>query len=806
MSRKIKKAAVLGAGIMGTGIAAHLANCGVKVYLLDIVLPEPSDEEKKQGLTKDSPAFRNKLANNAVKMAIKNRKPIPAFYHDSFADLISCGNLEDNLDWLGECDWVVEVVVENLEIKRKLFANVEKHMKKGSVISSNTSGLPIKEMVEGRSTEFKKNFLVTHFFNPVRFMRLLEIVSGTDTDPDIVKFMADFGTNVMGKGVVFGKDTPNFVGNRIGMYGLARTLKEMMDKDYSVEEVDTIVGEPMGRPKTAAFRTIDLVGLDTVVHIMDNCLEVLKDDEAREIFKAPEWIRKMVERKQLGNKTKGGFYKKEKTAEGKKLLVIDWKTGEYREKQKVRIDSIGVAKNTDDVVKRVKGLLAADDRAGQFAWPIFADSLIYSGNRVGEIADDIVQIDNAMKWGYNWSSGPFEAWDNMGFKEVCDRMKQDGKQLPPIAEAIISAGGPGFYKTDNGRKFFFDLKTKKYQPFPDDPKAVFLNVLKDQKHEIKGNMGATLIDMGDGVICCEFHTKMNSIDDDVIRMMHEALDMLEKDDKYIGMVIGNHGENFCVGANVMLLLANANQGNWDDVEFAVKAFQDTCMRLKYSPKPVVAAPFAMTLGGGMEISMGADRICAHADLFMGQVELGVGLIPGGGGTKELLIRYFEGIPEGAQNVSWLPYMQGVFQAIGMAKVSMSANEAMALNFMRRSDKIVTNKEHLLGTAKRMVQAMSLEGYTQPIPRKLKLPGENGYATLRMAIDSMCKQHQITEHEQVIAEKLAWVLCGGKTNPKFGVTEQYLLDLEREVFLFLLGTDKTKERITHFLMKGKPLRN
>jgi len=446
------------------------------------------------------------------------------------------------------------------------------------------------------------------------------------------------------------------------------------------------------------------------------------------------------------------------------------------------------------------------DRTGRFAWAVFADSLIYSGNRIGEIADDVVQIDNAMKWGYNWTSGPFEAWDAVGFKDTCDRMKADGKKLPAIAEAILEAGGEGFYKSDNGKKFFFDLSSKKYQPYPEDPKHIWLPALKERKQEINSNLGATLIDMGDGVICCEFHSKMNSIDEDILRMVNEGLELLEKDDKYKGMVIGNHGDNFCVGANVMLLLMNAKQGAWDQVEFGVKAFQDICMALKYSPKPVVAAPFAMTLGGGMEISMGADRICAHADLFMGQVELGVGLIPGGGGNKELLIRYMEGIPESAQNVNLTPYLQGVFEAVGMAKVSMSAHEAMAMKFLRPTDRIVTNKEHLLDTAKRMVQAMHLEGYIQPLPRKLKLPGEFGSKTFRMIIDSMCKQHQITEHEQVIAEKLAYVLCGGKTSPNIAVSEQYLLDIEREAFLFLLGTEKTQERISHFLMKGKPLRN
>ncbi|HUU01232.1 MAG TPA: 3-hydroxyacyl-CoA dehydrogenase/enoyl-CoA hydratase family protein [Myxococcota bacterium] len=806
MSRKIEKAAVLGAGIMGTGIAAHLANCGISSYLLDIV-PRPSEEEKKKGVDTSTPAFRNKLATDAVKSALKNRKPIPSFYHDSFAELITCGNFEDNMYWLAECDWVIEVVVENLEIKRKVFTNIEKHMKPGAVISSNTSGLPIKEMVTGRSEAFKRQFLVTHFFNPVRFMRLLEIVAGADSDPEIVEFMADFGTNVLGKGVVFGKDTPNFVGNRIGIYGMMRTLKEMIDNDYTIEEVDAIVGQPMGRPKSAAFRTIDMVGLDTVVHITNKCHESLTDDEAREIFIPPDFIKTMIERKQFGNKTKGGFYKKGKDKDGKKqIMVLDWKTGEYRPKEKVRFDSVGVAKNTDDVNKRVKDLIAADDRAGKYAWAVMSDSLIYSANRVGEIAADIMQIDNAMKWGYNWNSGPFEAWDAVGFKDTCERIKKDGKKLPPIAEAILAAGGAGFYKSDNGKRMFFDLESKSYKPVREDPKKIWLPALKEQKREIDGNTSATLVDLGDGVICCEFHSKMNAIDDDVIRMMHAGLDLLEKNDDYIGMVIGNHGENFCVGANVMLLLMNAKAGNWDDVEFAVKAFQDTCMRLKYSPKPVVAAPFAMTLGGGMEISMGADRICAHADLFMGQVEMGVGLIPGGGGNKELLIRYTEGIPESVQNPNLTPYLQGIFEAIGMAKVTMSADEARALKFLRPSDKIVTNKEHVLHTAKRMVQAMHLEGYKQPLQRLLKLPGENGFATFRMVIDSMCKQHQITGHEQVIAEKLSWVLCGGKTSQRIAVSEQYLLDLEREAFLFLLGTEKTQERISYFLMNGKPLRN
>lgn len=806
MTPRIEKVGVLGAGIMGSGIAAHLANCGIRSVLLDIVPPDLTEDDRKNGIGRDSPEFRNRFATTGLANAVKNKKPIPAFYHDGFADLIRCGNLEDHMDWLADCDWVVEAVVENLGIKQKLFERVEKHVRPHAIVSSNTSGLAIREMTKGRSGGFRRNFLVTHFFNPVRFMRLLEIVPGDDTDPEVVRRMADFGTNVLGKGVVFGKDTTNFIGNRIGIYGLIRAVREMLEGGYTIEEVDAIVGEPMGRPKTAAFRTVDMVGLDTVVHILDNCYETLVADEERDIFKVPEFIRKMVAHKRLGDKTKGGFYKKMKDGEKKDILVLDHATGEYREKQKVRFDSIGAVRGVDDPVERLRKLLAADDRAAKFAWNVMRDSLIYSGNRVGEICDDIVQIDNAMKWGYNWSMGPFEAWDALGFQAVCDRMKGDGKQLPQIAEAILAAKGPGFYKADKGQTFYFDLAARSYRPVATDPKALRLPALKAIDRKVAGNDSATLVDMGDGVLCCEFHTKMNSLDDDIISMTNHGLDLLEKDDRWAGMVIGNQGENFCAGANIFILLMGAQQGAWDQIETAVRRFQDLCQRLKYSPKPVVAAPFAMTLGGGMEICMGADRICAHADLFMGQVEIGVGLIPGGGGHKELLIRHLEGIPEGAQNVNLTPYLQAIFQAIGMAKVTTSAHEAMALKFLRRSDKIVRNKDQLLGAAKRMVQAMALEGYEQPLPRKLRLPGEMGYATFRMVVDAMCKQNQITAHEQVIAEKIAWVLCGGKTVPAVEVSEQYLLDLEREAFLFLLGTQKTQERIQHFLMKGKPLRN
>lgn len=806
MSRKIEQAAVLGAGIMGSGIAAHLANCGIRTVLLDIVPPELTEEDRKKGLTRESPEFRNRFAANGLANAIQNKKPIPAFYHDGFADLVRTGNLEDHLEWLKDCDWVVEAVVENLEIKRRLFERIEPFVRPGAIVSSNTSGLSIRSMVEGRGAAFRRNFLVTHFFNPVRFMRLLELVPGDDTDPAVVQAMADFGTNVLGKGVVFGKDTTNFIGNRIGIYGLIRTVREMLDQGYTIEEADAIVGEPMGRPKTAAFRTVDMVGLDTVVHILHNCYDTLLDDEEREIFRVPPFLQTMIERKQFGDKTQGGFYKKIK-GEGKKdVLVLDHTTGEYREKRKVRFDSLGAVRNIEDPGARLRQLLTYDDRAAKFAWNVLRDSLIYSGNRVGEICDDIVQIDNAMKWGYNWALGPFEAWDAVGVKDACERMKRDGKKPPKIAEALLEAGFRSFYRTEKGRRYFFDLPSRSYKPVVEDELTLRLPLLRQQDRVVAHNDSATLYDMGDGVLCCEFHTKMNSIDEDVIRQINHGLDLLDRDDKWIGMVLGNHGEAFCAGANVFALLLAAQQGLWDQVEAVVKAFQDVNQRLQYSRKPTVAAPFAMTLGGGAELSMACNRICAHADLFLGLVEVGVGLIPGGGGHKEMLIRHLEGIPEQAQNVNRIPFLQAAFQNIGMAKVSTSAHDARALKFLRSSDLIVTNKEHLLGRAKRAVQAMWLEGFAPPRMRKLRLPGEAAYATFQMVLDAMCKQHQITEHEQRIGEKIAWVLCGGRTSMNVEVSEQYLLDLEREAFCFLLGTAKTQERIQHFLTKGKPLRN
>ncbi len=807
MTQTIQQAAVLGAGIMGTGIAAHLANCGIKTYLLDIVPPALTEQDKQNGYTENSPEFRNRLSTTAVEKALKGKKPIPSFYHDDFADLIQCGNLEDHLHWISDCDWVVEAVVENLGIKQALFTDIEKHLSPDTIVSSNTSGLPIEELIQGRTSQFQKRFLVTHFFNPVRIMRLIELVPSDRTDPQIISRMEKFASEVLGKGVVFGFDTPNFIGNRIGVYTLMRAMQEMVKKGFTIEEVDAVMGEPLARPKSAVFRTIDLVGLDTAVNIMNHCHASLLKDESRDIFIPPGFIAKMVKDNLLGNKTQSGFYKKTKDEKGDpQILVMDYLSGSYRPKEKVRIDSIKIAKNTDDPTSRIRNFVQAEDRAGEFAWEVMADTLIYAGMRLGEIAGDIVQIDNAMKWGYNWTMGPFESWDAIGFVETCKRMQAAGKTLPTIAQSILDAGAESFYQTIAGRKHYFDAATGRYQPIPADPKRIDLAGRKNNQKEIAGNLSATLVDSGDGVLVCEFHSKMNTIDADTLQMMQHGLDLLDRDDTYIGMVIGNQGENFCAGANVMLLLANAQQGNWDEVEKGVKLFQDTNLRLKFSKKPVVAAPFGIAIGGGAEISMSADRICAHADLFMGQVEFGVGLIPAGGGTKEVLVRHLECIPEKAHNPNLTPFLRAAFELIGMAKVSMSAHEAASLRFLRSTDKIITNRDHLLHTAKNMVMAMHLEGYTPPRPRKLSLPGKSGYDTFRIMIDPMWKLHQITEHEKLMAEKLAWVLCGGNTCMRIPVTEQAILDLEREAFLSLLGTEKTKERIIHFLTKGKPLRN
>ncbi len=802
MAGKIKKVAVLGAGVMGMGIAAHVANAGIPCLLLDIVPPNLTDEEKQDR------AKRNAFAAGALQKAIKAKGNIRPFFVARRAALVEVGNFEDDMEKLADVDWIVEAVVERLDIKRSLFEKVAKYRKEGSIVSSNTSGIKLNDIIEGFPEEFQQHFLITHFFNPPRYLRLLELVAGEKTLPEVVERIAEFGEKELGKGIVYGKDTPNFVANRIGVMGMAAAMHFMVEDGLTVEEVDIITGTPMGHAKSATFRTADLVGLDTLNHIFTNSYEALVDDEQRELFKPPEWFTKMVENGWLGNKAKQGFYKKTKDENGKKVVLqLDYKTMEYKPLEKPKFDIIKKCKNIDDPGERIKTLISSDDKAGKFAWRLVASGSIYAANRLGEIADDIVNIDNAMKWGFAWELGPFEVWDAIGVKESIERMESEGMEVPQVAKDVVEKGEGSWYLVRDGKKYYWDFKELTYKPVPTKPELINLKLHKQANKPIKENSSASLIDLGDGVLCLEFHSKMNAIDDDIINMMHEGLDIMESSNDYVGMVIGNQADNFSVGANLALIMMLAMGKQFDPIEEAVKKLQDANQRLKYSSKPVVAAPFGMTLGGGCEVCLGADAICAHGELYMGLVEVGAGLIPGGGGTKEMLVRYLEHYSPDWKDVDRFPMIQKVFETIGMAKVSLSAIEALDMHFLRRSDKIVMNRDHLIYEAKKMVLGMAEAGYKQPLEADwLVLPGKDAYSTIEMALYNMRMGEFISDYDKHIALKLAKVLTGGDIEPNSVVSEQYVLDLEREAFMSLVGEEKTIARMQSLLTTGKPLRN
>ena len=794
MARKIEKVCVLGAGVMGSGIAAHFANAGFPVLLLDIVPPDLKEEEKQ-----DRKA-RNRLALKGIENAL-NFKPAPLFYSASFKELITVGNFEDDFDKVGECDLIIEAVVENLEIKRKLFERVEQHMKWGAIVSSNTSGLSIKAMSEGRGAEFKRNFLVTHFFNPVRFMKLLEIVPGEETDPEVVDTWVKLGRERLGKGIVFAKDTPNFIANRIGVYGLMKVIHLMIQDGYTIEEVDAIFGPPMGRPKSAAFGTCDLVGIDTFAHVTKNCYDSLPDDDERDVFILPEFIEKMLEMKLLGNKTKAGFYKKTESGE---RLVLDYNTLEYRQAQKPEFDSIKATKGVDNPKDRLINLLNTEDRGSRLAWKATAHTLIYAAKRIGEIADDIVNIDNAMKWGFNWELGPFEVWDAIGVKESVERMESEGFKVPDIVKRVLTEGEGTFYKKEGTQRYYFDFISGTYKPLVLPETVIILGDLKEEGKVIKENFGASLIDIGDNVACLEFHTKMNAIDDDVIKMIHEAADEVEAN--FEGLVIANHADNFSVGANLGLILMIVQMGNFEQLREVVKQFQQANMRLKYLKRPVVTCPAGMTLGGGCEIAMHGARIQAAAETYMGLVEIGAGVLPAGGGCKEMIVRMLSGVPADMK-INRMPFIQKAFECIAMAKVSKSAEEAKELGYMRPYDGVSLNRDNLIYDAKQVVLGLSRAGYRPPLPpQNLILPGREGFALLKLGLWTFRLAGHITEHDKVCAEKIAWVLCGGDIEPNTKVTEEYLLELECEAFLSLAGMEKSQARMEALLKTGKPLRN
>ncbi|MEM9731170.1 MAG: 3-hydroxyacyl-CoA dehydrogenase/enoyl-CoA hydratase family protein [Myxococcota bacterium] len=788
MTKPVRRAGVIGAGVMGSGIMAHFANAGVDVVMLDIVPPGLSEEEKKD------PAKRNGFSAGGLKGALKARPA--AFFYKKYAARITVGNLEDNIDLLKGCDLVIEAIIENLDIKRSLFDKLEKTLDEDTVIASNTSGLRIQDMLEGRADWFKKNFLVMHFFNPVRYMKLLELVAGDETDPAIMERMSVFGENQLGKGIVIGKDTPNFIGNRIGTYSMSLTMNQMLEDKLTPEDVDAITGPPMGHPKSASFRTADIVGLDTAKHVGDNCYEALPDDPEREVFKLPEFVNKMVENKLLGNKTRGGFYKK--TKEG--IQTFDPYTMEYRPKG-----------GSDEIKKfckslkgssgqRVKALVENDGPAGQFAWKVLSRTLAYSAKKVPEIADSVEAIDDAMKWGYNWDLGPFETWDAIGFKTVYDRMKADGIELPESVDKMAASGAESFY-TDDGR--VFSLVSGEYEARDIDPRNATLTVLRQGESPVFENRGAEAWDLGDGVLGLTFTTKANSIDDQVIQSINEAVGIAERD--FRGLLVYNEGEHFCVGANLFAVVMAAQQKAWDQISSMISELQGGVQRMKYSTVPVVAAPFGMTVGGGLEVCMGADAVQAYAETYAGLVEVGVGLLPGGAGNMNMLWRALEGIPDGT-DVDLLPFVSRTFQNIAMARVATSGAEAREFGYFRKHDPISFDKARLLTEAKHQVIGMAESGYHPPAPRAYRLPGESGIATLDMMIDTLTAGGYASEHDALIARKVASVLCGGPSGHAHEVTEQQMLDLEREAFVSLCGEEKSQARMQHMLTTNKPLRN
>jgi 3-hydroxyacyl-CoA dehydrogenase len=792
MTRPIRRVGVIGAGVMGSGIAAHLANAGREVVLLDVLPPNLTDAEKQ------NPAARNRFAAGGLEKALKARPA--AFFHKSNARLVSVGNTEDDLQKLANCDLVIEAIIEQIGPKRDLFSKLEKIIPEHCIVASNTSGLRIAEMMEGRSASFKKRFLVMHFFNPVRYMKLLELVAGPDTDPAVVEAIKVFGEDQLGKGIVFGKDTPNFVGNRIGVHAMMAAIHAMEEDGLTVEDVDAITGPPMGHPKSASFRTADLVGLDTFVHVAKNCYDSLTSDEDRDVFKVPAFVSAMVEKKLLGDKTKGGFYKK---GEGKgDMLTFDTKTLDYRAKggdESIKSAMKAISK-IEDPKERVRKLVADQGKGGKYAWKVLSKGFAYAARRIPEITDDVVAIDDAMKWGYNWELGPFELWDALGFKETTERMEKDGIALPESIKKMKASGATSFYKDDGS---VYDLNKGAYVKRVEDPRYTPLPKLRKGNSPVLKNDGAEAWDLGDGVLGVTFKTKANSLDNDVFDILFKAADKAEKD--FQAMVIANQGEFFCVGANLLLVVMGAQQKQWDQIDKMVKAYQDATQRLKYSLVPVVAAPYNMTLGGGLELCFACDAVQAAAETYTGLVEVGVGLIPGGAGNVNMLWRALENIPEGT-HVNVYEAVTQTFKNIGMAKVATSAEEAKAFGYFRRSDGVSFDRARQVVEAKERALGLARPGYHPPTPKAYVLPGESGIATLNMMVDTLKAGGFASEHDAKIMGKLANVLCGGVSGATHEVTEQEMLDLEREAFVSLCGEPKSQERMQYMLMNNKPLRN
>ncbi|MFY0600964.1 MAG: enoyl-CoA hydratase/isomerase family protein [Cyclobacteriaceae bacterium] len=799
MNRKIRKVAVLGSGIMGSRIACHFANIGLEVLLLDIAPRELSELEAKKGLTLDHPLVKNRIVNDSLKVAIKS-KPAP-LYDVSKSSLITTGNFDDDLSKIAESDWTIEVVVENLEIKKSLFEKVEKYRKTGTLITSNTSGIPINLMNEGRSEDFQRHFCGTHFFNPPRYLKLFEVIPSSKTDQAVTDFFLHYGDLYLGKEAVLCKDTPAFIANRVGIFAIISGMHTVERMGLTVNEVDKLTGPVIGRQKSATFRTMDVVGLDTAVKVAQGLYQGLPKDESRDTFKLPKIVQELYDKKWWGDKTKQGYYKKVIEGGKKEILELNLKTYEYESKSKVKLEVLDKTKNEEDLKKRFQIAISDEGREGEFYRHTFFDLFKYCTFRIPEIADELYRIDQAVAAGFGWEMGPFSTWDAMGLEESLAKMKEMNYEPAPWVNEMISAGNKSFYKYENGRKHYYDIPSKSYKPISGTEGFIYLDAFKDN-NVVWSNQGATIYDVGDGVINLEFHTKMNSIGAEVIEGINTAINLAEKD--FEGLVIGNESSNFSAGANLAMLFMFAVDQEFDEIDLMIRQFQATMTKARFSSVPVVSATAGLALGGGCELSLHCDAIQAHAETYIGLVEVGVGLIPGGGGTKELTMRASDSY---GPNDPEFNTLQEYFMNIATAKVATSAEEARGMHILRDSDRITLNRSRHLADAKERALEIVKAGYTQPVMRKdIKVQGRAGMAMFEAGVTGMKYGAYISDHDAKIARKLSWVMNGGELSAPALVSEQYLLDLEREAFLSLCGEQKTLERIQSILFKGKPLRN
>ena len=799
--RRINKVAVIGSGIMGSGIACHFANIGVEVLLLDIVPRELNDAEKKKGLTLEDKVVRNRIVNDDLQKAIKSN-PAP-LYHKDFAKRISTGNLEDDISKVKTADWIIEVVVERLDIKKQVFENLAKHRKEGTLITTNTSGIPIHLMSEGHSEDFQKHFCGTHFFNPPRYLKLFEIIPGPKTSPEVLEFLNEYGEKFLGKTSVVAKDTPAFIGNRIGIFGIQSLFHQVKEMGLTIEEVDKLTGPVIGRPKSATFRTVDVVGLDTLVHVAKGIYDNVPDDEEHGIFQIPGFIDTMMENKWLGSKSGQGFYKKVKNDDGSsEILSLDLDSMEYRKSKKASFGTLEKTKSVDKVTDRFPILIKGEDKAGEFYRKNFGAMFAYVSKRIPEITDELYKIDDAMKAGFGWENGPFEIWDAIGVKKGIELIKDLGKEPAAWVTEMLESGVDSFYDVRDGNTYYYSIPDKTHKKIPGQDSFIILDNIRKSK-EVWSNKDVVVEDLGDGILNVEFRSKMNSIGGDVLAGVNKAIDLAEA--SFDGLVIANQGKNFSVGANIGMIFMMAVEQEYEELNAAVKYFQDTSMRLRYSSIPVVVAPRGMTLGGGCEFTLHADRVVAAAESYIGLVEFGVGVIPGGGGSKEMAMRASDTFKKDDVELNRL---QDYFLTIGMAKVSTSAYEAYDTGILQKGkDIVIVNEARQIAAAKAVARFMADQGYTKPIPRTdVKVLGKQALGMFLVGTDQMVAGNYISEHDKKIANKLAYVMAGGDLSEASYVSEQYLLDLEREAFLSLTGERKTLERLQHMIQKGKPLRN